>query len=188
MKEKFKKAADALNALKRGDESVLNEIYSLVSIMANFTDLSKEDREDVIQLTVIKVWEKASSFKWEDRYAWAWIKRIFNSQKINFITRYIKKNFDSLEGLVCDGKGHLITGYAIPDTEEAYLNKEESLKISEVMDNLKDPYKDTVSLYLLGYKREEIAKMLGKSAGDISNYKKRGFKKVREDLENELDL
>ncbi len=198
----FKNEADVLIAIKNGDESALNELYHILQNMAKSFTLSNEDRNDIIQDTIICMWKSAHTINTDIKNARAYIYKCLKGKIKTFMDRKEKEpcepfsqafydndndNCDPIDEIVSKGKERFISCSALPDVESDYFQKENCLKIYENINKLNDNYRDTMNFYISGYTREETAKFMNKSPSDISNYHKRAKNKLRESLENEAD-
>lgn len=168
-----------LELFVKGDRSAFDKIYAayapgMFGISLRYCK-SKDDAEDVLQETFIKVYQNAGSFD-VTRPIGAWIKTITIHSAINFIR---------------ENKKYVLTDEQInphevemPVEEEADNMKDKLLK---VLGLLPDGYRTVFNLFVLdNLTHKEIAGYLGITEGTSKSQLAKAKKMIQQLLQNQL--
>ena len=69
-----------------------------------------------------------------------------------------------------------------PEVEEAWINKEKSRKLNEVLKSLKEEHREVIELVRQGHSYKEIAKKIDKPIGTVKSRINRAIRKAQEIL------
>lgn len=141
------------------EKKVFNIVYGLIG--------NEEDAKDIAQETFIKAYRKIKSFKEESSFS-TWIYRI----TVNTSKDFLKKDKDTLSIHELENE---IGSRAIDNPQEQYERFEEGQQIRELLENLKEDYRNVIVLRdIQGFSYEEIAKILDINLGTVKSRISRG--------------
>ena len=154
------------------EKKVFNIVYSLVG--------NVEDAKDIAQDTFIKAYRKIVSFREESSFS-TWIYRIAVNASKDFLKK--DRNTLSLNELKSEPRSK-----NIHDPQEQYERFEEGQQIIELLENLKEEYKNVIVLRdIQGFSYEEIAKILNINLGTVKSRINRGRGQLRDLLMGKKD-
>lgn len=165
---------------KEGHENGFMQIYQAYSKQMFSIALrilqDRQEAEDVLQESFIKVFKNIQSFKGDASFG-SWLKRIVINHAINQIKKK-KSEFDNIDTI----------GTIIEDEEIIYP----TLSVDEIqsgINQLPDGYRIVLTLFLLeGYSHKEIADELGISESTSKTQYKRAKTKLRDLLTEKIML
>jgi len=153
-------------------EEVLNQYGNMLFRYALLMLGTTQDAEDVVQDTLLKFWQKAPEFKDKDHEK-AWL-----------LTITANRCRDLLRTRMRRGETALDSSAELPD---AWVNPTENSGVLEALMRLPEKYKKVVYLhYVEGYKVEEIAGMIGKTASAVKMRLKKGRQLLGEQYRKEF--
>lgn len=147
------------------DSNFQAQVMSLTGALSNFArrfHSAEEDRNDLMQDTLLKAWVYRDKFQAGTNLK-AWVFTIMRNTYINeFNKKQKRKTFAISEDL-----SELDQQYFVEhDTPEDYINKKELLS---GISSLEAQYSEPLSMYHEGYKYEEIAEKLNIPIGTVKN-------------------
>lgn len=165
---------------KQGDESAMYRLYTAYSkAMLNtaFRILNhREDAEDILQESFVRVFSKLNQFKYESSFG-SWIKRIVVNASID----HLKSKKVNLELAEAD---------AAVEQQSRVFDKQEDLQaqldaVYSSLHKLPDGYRTVLSLYMLeGYDHEEISGILNIGVSSSISQLSRAKKKLKMLIQN----
>ena len=174
---------DLLPMCKRGDQSAQLEVYNRYYKAMYNTALhivkDTAEAEDVMQEAFLNAFTKLDSFKGDASFG-SWLKRIVVNKSLNSYQRSKRIEETPLED-------HL---YRIEDEAdgiaEADLSQVKAQQVLRAMDNLKDNYRQALSLHLIeGYDYEEMSSILNVSYANCRTVVSRAKDSLRKLLNND---
>lgn len=170
---------EELELFVKGDRSAFDKIYAsyapgMFGVSLRYCK-SKDDAEDVLQETFIKVYQNSSSFD-VNRSIGAWIKTITINTAINFIR---------------ENKKYVLTDEQLNIQQIVHMEEDESDNMKErllkVLGMLPDGYRTVFNLYVLdNLTHKEIAGYLGISEGTSKSQLAKAKKMIQQLLQNQL--
>jgi len=159
-----KKALEIL--IERYNKPLLNFFYKLIG--------NKEDSEDFVQQTFIKIYENAKRYKPISKFT-TYIYTIARNMYINEIIRRSKVSFNPIETAK-----NIVSSIDKPD--EIVNKKEVSNIIKEIISSLPLEYKEVLILQVYqGLKCKEIAQILKCPEGTVWSRLHYAYKKFKEE-------
>jgi RNA polymerase sigma-70 factor (ECF subfamily) len=137
------------------------------------------DREDIVQVALAKLMENAARDRTELEFSKAYLRKVAYSHVVDEIRRRRRRRESSLE-VVKEGVPALVS--CRPDPETASAGSELGRAIRECLASLVAPRREAVSLWLLGYGHDEIARRLGWNRKRAENLVTRGRQNLRDGL------
>ncbi|WP_299683676.1 RNA polymerase sigma factor [uncultured Dokdonia sp.] len=174
---------DLLPMCKRGEQSAQLEVYNRYYKAMYNTALhivkDTAEAEDVMQEAFLNAFTKLDSFKGDATFG-SWLKRIVVNKSLNSYQRSKRLDETPLED-------HL---YRIEDDAdgiaEADLSQVKAQQVLKAMDNLKDNYRQALSLHLIeGYDYEEMSSILNVSYANCRTVVSRAKDSLRKLLKND---
>jgi RNA polymerase sigma-70 factor (ECF subfamily) len=169
---------DLIEGCKKGDPASQRALYTTHSYKMMGVCLryarSREEAEDMLQETFIKVFSKIHTFKNEGSLE-GWIRRIAVTTAINhYHSRKTKFNFTPYEEVEYTNSSSHTSGEV--------LDQLEAEELLDIINELPEGYRVILNLYAIeGYSHKEIADMLTISEGTSKSQLSRG-KKMLETL------
>lgn len=178
----------------QGDERAFDEIYHSYSKklyrMAYFITGNKSDSEDILQETFVKCYLYRSNLKDPERFD-AWIYQILVRTAWKMERKKKKKGEVSYEGML---EMEEASGFqaarecqedtASPNPLDTVLQKESSLELSGLVNQLDKKYKMVILLYYYnGLSTREIAQVMGIFEGTVKSRLNKARKLLRAKLE-----
>ena len=167
---------------QKGDKEAFGKIYDLlldrVYRFIYFRVGSKEDAEDLAELTFMKVWDNLKGYRDFGLPFEAWVFRIARNQVIDFY-RTNKRNAAIEEGFEVEDD--------TPGPEEIAdinLTKE---RVSEAIKKLPDSYREIITLkFVEELQNDEISQILDKPVDQIRVLQSRALKVLRKVLDEKV--
>lgn len=164
----------------QGDRSAFDKVYAayapgMFGVSLRYCK-SKDDAEDVLQETFIKVYQNSSSYD-INRPIGAWIKTITINTAINFIR---------------ENKRYVLTDETFPENDFDVCFEEESENMKDrllkVLGMLPDGYRTIFNLFVLdNLTHKEISAYLGISEGTSKSQLAKAKKMIQQLLQNQLN-
>lgn len=138
----------------------------------------KSIAEDVLSQTMLKAWDKISSYTAEKSLLFTWLNTIARHTSIDMVRHKSFKNAqktDSLDILVCDvGSEH---------------STESLIDVKQITRKLDKKYKLILDMiYIQGYSHSEISKKLDIPLGTVKTRRRNAIQQLRDDLKGEKGL
>lgn len=167
-----------LSRIASGDKDAVGDLYALVSRDVYAYALSKlcckEDAEDVLQDTFVKIYRYASKYKSHGK-PMAWIFTI--AMNVAKRHRELKGRHISYDEAIAENEG---------EGSSFELDAIRNDFVKRLLSTLDAEEREIVVLYAVsGFKHREIAEMLGRSLGTVLSKYNRAIKKLRETAEEE---
>lgn len=174
-KELNKRIDRGIHRIARGDREAIGEIYDLTSSSVYGFILSilknKEDAEDVLQDTYVKICTNADQYH-EQGKPMAWILTI--ARNLSLMLLRGRKRFQDLEDYEWE---------AITD-ERTGVKSEDKILVETLMKELKDEERQIVTLHAVsGLKHREIAELLDMPLATVLSKYNRAIKKMQKVLD-----
>lgn len=138
----------------------------------------KEASEEVLQQTILNVWNRFDTYNPQKSALFTWISRIARNaaiDKTRLKSYQNQKRSESLDSIVY-----------LKDTQEQVGPK---VDVSRLTQNLEEKYKIVLDkIYLEGYTQSEVAKELDIPLGTVKTRLKKALSILREELKDEKDL
>jgi RNA polymerase sigma-70 factor (ECF subfamily) len=149
-----------------------NKIFAYVYKIVNH----KEEAEDIVQETFIKVYKNLNSFDADRKFS-SWLYRISHNETIN----YLKKN-KKVTTLYYQEGDYLFNSLKYEkDLIKELITKEDDQRLKMVLEKLPFKYKEVIILkYLEDKSYEEIAQILNKPINTIGTLINRAKKHLKE--------
>ena len=161
-----------LNRLQQGDEKALEELYKCLRV--NIFSLafqmlkSKEEAEEVLQDTFLKLFKKADGYKPRRGSVRAYIYTIARNECISRLrAKQVRPQVEnSWQAETIEGIAH----------EENKADPIDQIVITKALDNLKEEERDLVKqAFFCGYSHRELANSMGLPLGTVKNSYTSGF-------------
>ena len=153
-------------------EEVLNQYGNMLFRYALLMLGNTQDAEDVVQDTLLKYWQKAPEFNDKDHEK-AWLLTVMANRCRDLLRTRLRRGETALDSIA-----------ELPDVR---TNPMENSSILEALTRLPEKYKKVVYLhYVEGYKVEEIAGMIGKTASAVKMRLKKGRELLGEQYRKEF--
>lgn len=134
----------------------------------------REEAEDAVQETFLRVYQNLSSYKEQGKF-WPWVRRIAVNRCISKIPREFPS--DEVE-MMLDSKGPYVN-----TVEEEVIHQMEMEDVYKVIDGLPVEYRTAVVLrYMEGLQCSEMAELLGEQASTVRVRLHRAHKMIAERL------
>lgn len=144
---------------------MLVEAIPSLTLHARRYTSSAEDAEDLLQDTMLLILEKEDSYKDNNFGGWAY----------TLLTNILRNNLRRKELIYyCDTLPY--------NSSSGCGTGDERVDIAAAMRALTPPYRETMELFLAGYKYDEIARMQGISQGTVKSRISRTRDKLQEAL------
>lgn len=158
-----------------------NDLVSLQSNMRNFAfslTLNKDDAEDLLQETTLKVLDNKEKFKNNVNFK-GWVLTIMKNIFINNYRKIIRNQtvFDRTDGL---HHLNLSQNSGIETPDGSYSVSE----ITKSIDSFADEYRIPFSMHIQGYKYEEIAQNMSLPIGTVKSRIFLARKRLQEQLKD----
>jgi RNA polymerase sigma-70 factor (ECF subfamily) len=149
----------------------------------------KLDASDVVQQTLAQAWQAAEQFRGTtDAEMAGWLRQILGHTLANLARDYGRERRDvgreqSLAATIAQSSARLDAWLADPRSspDERAERNEQVLALADALAALPEPQGEALTLHHLhGYRLEEIAERMGKSASAVAGLLKRGLKTLRE--------
>ena len=171
MSDKLEKHVEML---KRGDMRAFDYIYERTNRSVYFTALyilhDKMHAEDVMQETYVKALSAIAQYRAGTNFT-AWLRSIGRSLALTHIRRYSKEVATDFEEDAYK--------YGVKETELPFIFDIAADVLAE------DEYEIIMLCHVAGYKRREVAEMLGMPIGTVTWKNNEALKKLRAKLEKE---
>ena len=171
MSDKLEKHVEML---KRGDMRAFDYIYERTNRSVYFAALyvlhDKMHAEDVMQETYVKALSAIAQYRAGTNFT-AWLRSIGRSLALTHIRRYSKEVATDFEEDAYK--------YGVKETELPFIFDIAADVLAE------DEYEIIMLCHVAGYKRREVAEMLGMPIGTVSWKNNEALKKLRAKLEKE---
>ncbi len=173
-----------IDLLKEGDMSAMEAIYhkkykNIFRIAFRYTGI-KEEAEDIMQETFIKIYKKIDKFKYEDENSFdRWITRICINLSLDWLR---KKRRERL---------FLLNVFSNHDREKFSANNDEKNNITrqnfeQAISKLSPKQKTAFILrYFEEYSIGDIAEIMKCSANTVKKHLQRGMRKLKKTLKKE---
>lgn len=153
-------------------EEILNQYGNMLFRYALLMLGNTQDAEDVVQDTLLKFWQKAPEFKDKDHEK-AWLLTVTANRCRDLLRTRLRRGETALD--------------SIAELPDARTNPMENSSILEALTRLPEKYKKVVYLYYVeGYKVEEIAGIIGKTASAVKMRLKKGRELLGEQYRKEF--
>ena len=153
-------------------EEILNQYGNMLFRYALLMLGNTQDAEDVVQDTLLKFWQKAPEFNDKDHEK-AWLLTVTANRCRDLLRTRLRRGETALD--------------SIAELPDAWTNPMENSSILEALMRLPEKYKKVVYLhYVEGYKVEEIAAMIGKTASAVKMRLKKGRQLLGEQYRKEF--
>lgn len=153
-------------------EEVLNQYGNILFRYALLMLGNTQDAEDVVQDTLLKYWQKAPEFN-DKNHEKAWLLTVTANRCRDLLRTRLRRGETALD--------------SIAELPDVWTNPAETSGILEALMRLPEKYKKVVYLhYVEGYKVEEIAGMIGKSASAVKMRLKKGRELLGEQYRKEF--
>ena len=137
---------------------------------------SREDAEDVLTESFVKIFTRIEDYKGEGSFE-GWIKRITVNEALMFLRKH-KIHFQEIDA------HHMAYG-----EEPDYDDKLEEKDVLSLLELLPSGYRTVLNLYdVEGYKHKEIAELLGISINTSKSQLILARKKMKELIEKKLNI
>lgn len=162
---------------QEGDKSAFGELYELFFepiYRYVYFRVPAGEVDDLVELVFIKAWMNMEKYEKRDAQFSSWLFRIAHNAVIDY-----RRQHRSLAPI--DEELEDKTEKSAPKalTEKTMLSK----TVREAIDQLKDPYKQVVTLkFLIGLSNNEIAEVMGEREGNIRVLQFRALKELKEIL------
>jgi RNA polymerase sigma factor (sigma-70 family) len=176
------RAEDLVRRLQNRDEQALAYLYdqysgALMGIIVRILN-NREVAEDILQKTMLKVWNGIQSFDAEKSSLYTWMATIARNAAID--QRRLKSFQNQEKTETVDALVHQPHG---DQTNTAGID------VQKLTANLDPKYKDVLDhIYLLGYTQQETSEQLGIPLGTVKTRLRLAIKTLGEKLENEKGL
>lgn len=175
-------AEELVKRLRNQDEQALAYLYdqysgSLMGIIIRILG-NREAAEDVLQKTMLKVWNSIGSFNPDKSSLYTWMAAIARNSAID--KRRLKsfqnnEKTETLDGLVYQPAGGQTSTAAID--------------VEKLTSKLESKYKDVLDhIYLMGYTQQETSEKLEIPLGTVKSRLRLAVKSLGEELKNEKGL
>jgi len=154
--------------LEPEDFGVLIERYEtkLMRYVMAFTNLDHQSAEDILQETFIKTYKNLNGFNQSLTFS-SWIYRIARNEALNYLKKHKNKNI-SLDAEDQENMALINILASDENTQLKVSNQETSAKVREVLNLLKDDYREVLVLkFLEDYDYSEISTILKKPLGTV---------------------
>lgn len=153
-------------------EEILNQYGTMLFRYALLMLGTTQDAEDVVQDTLLKFWQKAPEFRDKDHEK-AWLLTVTANRCRDLLRTRLRRGETALD--------------SIAELPDAGTTPMENSGILEALMRLPEKYKKVVYLhYVEGYKVEEIAGMVGKTASAVKMRLKKGRELLGEQYRKEF--
>lgn len=178
--------------MSQGDERAFDEIYHSYSKklyrMAYFITGNKSDSEDILQETFVKCYLHRNSLNDPERFE-SWIYQILVRTAWKLERKKKKKGEVSYEGMLemeeasgFQAARECQEDITSPNPLDAVLQKEISLELGEMINQLDKKYKMVILLYYYnGLGTREIAQIMGIFEGTVKSRLNKARKLLRQD-------
>lgn len=176
------RAEDLIQQLKKRDEQALSYLYdhysgALMGIIVRILG-NKEVAEEILQKTMLKVWNGIESFNAEKSSLYTWMAAIARNSAID--KRRLKsfqhqEKTETIDTLVYQPEGgHTNTA---------------GIDVAALTAKLEPKYKDVIDhIYLMGYTQKETSDKLGVPLGTVKTRLRLAIKSLGEELKDEKGL
>lgn len=176
------RAEDLIQRLKKKDEQALAYLYdhyagALMGIIIRILG-NREVSEEILQKTMLKVWNSIESFNAEKSSLYTWMATIARNAAID--KRRLKsfqhqEKTETIDNLVYQPQGgHTNTA---------------GIDVEKLTANLEPKYKDVLDhIYLMGYTQQETSDKLGIPLGTVKTRLRLAIKALGEELKDEKGL
>lgn len=153
-------------------EEILNQYGNMLFRYALLMLGNTQDAEDVVQDTLLKYWQKASEFN-DKNHEKAWLLTVTANRCRDLLRTRLRRGETALD--------------SIAELPDVWTNPAENSGILETLMRLPEKYKKVVYLhYVEGYKVEEIAGIIGKTASAVKMRLKKGRELLGEQYRKEF--
>jgi RNA polymerase sigma factor (sigma-70 family) len=176
------RAEDLVRRLQNRDEQALAFLYdqysgALLGIIVRILN-NREVAEDILQKTMLKVWNGIQSFDAEKSSLYTWMATIARNAAID---QKRLKSFQNQE------KTETID--ALVHQPQSDQTNTAGIDVQKLTADLDPKYKDVLDhIYLLGYTQQETSEQLGIPLGTVKTRLRLAIKALGEKLENEKGL
>ena len=176
------RAEDLIKRLQNRDEQALAYLYdqysgALMGIIVRILN-NREVAEDILQKTMLKVWNGIQSFDPEKSSLYTWMATIARNAAID---QKRLKSFQNQE------KTETID--ALVHQSQSDQTNTAGIDVQKLTADLDPKYKDVLDhIYLLGYTQQETSEQLGIPLGTVKTRLRLAIKALGEKLENEKGL
>ncbi len=165
---------------KQGDQEAFAQLYDqFADRIFKFIKLkvgSKQQAEDILQDTFVKVWNGAKTLRLEELNFSAWIYRVAH----NAVNDYYRKIYRQPENLELNENIDVASGTSLSDELES---KENSINIKQALQSLPNQYRQVLELrFIQDFTVDETAKILGKNNLSTRLLQHRALKKLKENI------
>ncbi len=161
-------------AAQEGDKEAFGKLYDLFfeSIYKYiYFRVPASEADDLCELVFIKAWMNLEKYEKRDVQFSAWLFRIAHNAIIDFRRQH--RSLAPIDERLEDKSEHNAPKVTV---EKNMMSKE----IREAVEQLKDPYKQVITLkFLIGLSNPEIAEILGEREGNIRVLQFRGLKELK---------
>lgn len=166
-------------AAKEGDKDAFGEVYDHYFdqiFRYVYFRVQQEEVDDIVETIFIKAWVNLEKYEKRDVSFGAWLFRIAHNAIIDY--RRAHRSILPIDPQTKDES----VGAAPERQAERSLMAEE---IRRVVDELKEPYKQVVTLkFLIGLSNEEVAEILGQTEGNVRVLQFRALKELKQKLKD----
>jgi len=153
-------------------EEVLNQYGNILFRYALLMLGNTQDAEDVVQDTLLKYWQKAPEFN-DKNHEKAWLLTVTANRCRDLLRTRLRRGETALD--------------SIAELPDSWAAPTENSGILEALMRLPEKYKKVVYLhYVEGYKVEEIAGIIGKTASAVKMRLKKGRELLGEQYRKEF--
>ncbi len=186
MQEYLNKSDEGLAELLKTDDGALAEIIDryqdkLDRYIKRISNLSKEDREDILQEVFLSVYENVNSFDSSFKFS-SWIYRITHNKVISLWrkNKSTSQNVSLEENLILLEQSLKEENSILKQLEE----KENAKIINKALESLPIKYKEPLVLYFIENKSyEEISDILQMPVSSVGTRIRRAKEKIKKQIE-----
>lgn len=173
---------ELLARIAGGDASALESLHGLMadrlfgltmSILKN-----RQESEDSLQETFLKIWKKSGSYDTEAGSALAWLLTITRNNAYDRYRRQIRQSdhMETIQNEIKDLAGSSETQPA----DDRFLGVERSLKIQEALNSLVQEQREAIEMaFFSGHTQMEVSEKLGVPLGTIKARIRRGMQSLK---------
>jgi len=176
---------EILNAVNQKDlkawEKIYDFYYSALCSYANSIVKDFESSKDIVQDVLIKIWDSDRHFGSVKDFTWYLYRAVYNNSLYHL--RSLQSHQNALRQMMIEEDADF-------DEEQFAATVQEELirQLYVYIDDLPKDRKEVILLSLKGYSGNEIAETLGITINTVKKQKNRGFKYLREKLQDNVWL